>query len=87
MPAIGPNMLRCTKRHLAITGVNFRPMPFMDNKTFNHEKSLMFKYGRMQKKISSRLVCGSHGVCLDCKLPGVQVTAGLGFFSVFKSFV
>ena len=46
-------------------------------KTFNHEKSLMFKYGRMQKKI---LVCGSHGACLDCMLPGVQVTAGLGFF-------
>ena len=26
------------------------------------------------------LVCGSHGACLDCMLPGVQVTAGLGFF-------
>ena len=34
-----------------------------------------------------RLECGSHGACLDCMLPGVQVTAGLGFFSVFKSFV
>ena len=49
-------------------------------KTFNHEKSLMFKYGRMQKKISLWLVCGSHGACLDCMLPGVQVTAGLRFF-------
>ena len=28
-----------------------------------------------------------HGACLDCMLPGVQVTAGLGFFSVFKLFV
>ena len=27
------------------------------------------------------------GACLDCMLPGVQVTAGLGFFSAFKSFV
>ena len=25
-------------------------------------------------------VCGSHGACLDSMLPGVQVTAGLGFF-------
>ena len=47
----------------------------------------MFKYGRMQKKIPPRLVCGSHGACLDCMLPGVQVTAGLGFFTVFKSFI
>ena len=40
----------------------------------------MFKYGRMQKKIPPQLVCGSHGACLDSMLPGVQVTAGLGFF-------
>ena len=54
----------------------------------------MFKYGRMQRKIPSRLVCGSRDACLDCVLPGVQVTfglgffftAGLGFFSAFKSF-
>ena len=56
-------------------------------KTFNHDKSLMFKYGRMQNKISPWLVCGSHGTCLDCMLPGVQVTTGLGFFSVLKSFM
>ena len=49
----------------------------------------MFKYGRMQKKVSSRLVCDSHDACLDSMLPGVHVTAGLGFlfFSVFKSFM
>ena len=41
----------------------------------------MFKYGRMQKKILLQLVCGSHGACLDSMLPGVQVTAGLEFFS------
>ena len=52
----------------------------------NHEKSLMFKYGRTHKKISSWLVCGSRGTCLDCILLGVQVTAGLGFFTVFRSF-
>ena len=46
----------------------------------------MFKYGRMQKKIPPQLVCDSHSTCLDCMLPGVQVTAGLGFCSVFKSF-
>ena len=42
----------------------------------------MFKYGRMQKGFPSvrLLVCGSCGVCLDCTLPEVRVTAGLGFF-------
>ena len=39
----------------------------------------MFKYGRMQKKISSWLVCDSHGACLDSMLPGVQVTIGVRF--------
>ena len=49
-------------------------------KFLDFEKSLMFKYGRTQRKIPSQLVCASHGACLDCVLPGVQVTAGLGFF-------
>ena len=40
----------------------------------------MFKYGRMQKKIPSKLVCASRGACLDSMLLGVQVTTGLGFF-------
>ena len=40
----------------------------------------MCKYGGIQRKISPRLVCGSHGACLDCMLPEVEVTAGLGFF-------
>ena len=40
----------------------------------------MIKYSRKQKEIPSRLVCGSCGVCLDCTLPRVQVTTGLGFF-------
>ena len=40
----------------------------------------MFKYGRIQRKNSSQLVCGSRGTCLDCMLLRVQVTAGLGFF-------
>ena len=40
----------------------------------------MFKYGIMQKKIPPRLVCVNHCACLDGMLPGVQVTAGLGFF-------
>ena len=43
-------------------------------------ETLMFNYGRMHKNIPPRLVCGSRGACLDCMLPGVQVTAGLGFF-------
>ena len=30
------------------------------NKTFDHEKTLMFKYDRTQRKISSQLVCGFH---------------------------
>ena len=43
---------------------------------------LMFKFCRMKKRIPCRLVvgCGSCGMCLYCTLPGVQVTAGLGFF-------
>ena len=44
---------------------------------------MLIKYGRMQKRIPSHLVCGSCGVCLDCALPGVQVTTGMGFFSAF----
>ena len=50
------------------------------NETFNHDKLLMLKCGGMQKKISSRVVvCGSHGACLDCMMPGVEVTVGLLF--------
>ena len=56
-------------------------------KPYNHKKSLMCNYGRMQRKVPSWLVCGSHGACLDCMLPGVQVTTRLGFLSVFKSFM
>ena len=40
----------------------------------------MFKYDRMQSKIPTWLVCGSNGVCVDCMLLGIQVTAGLEFF-------
>ena len=40
----------------------------------------------MQKKVPPYLVCGSRGACVVNMLPGVQVTAGLGFFSVFSSF-
>ena len=40
----------------------------------------------MQKKILPRLVCGSRGACLVNMLPGVEVTTGLGFFSVFSLF-
>ena len=54
--------------------------------TFNHEKLPMVKYSRMQRKVPSRLVCGSYGTYLDCMLLRVQVTTGLGFFSVFRSF-
>ena len=39
-----------------------------------------------KKPISSWLVCDSHDACLDCVLPGVQVTAGLGLLSALKSF-
>ena len=41
---------------------------------------LMCNYGKMQKKISPRLVCRSHCACLDCMLPGVQVLLGWQFF-------
>ena len=40
----------------------------------------MFKYGEIQQIMPSQLLCSSHGTCLDCMLPGVQVTVGLGFF-------
>ena len=45
-----------------------------------YKKSLMFKYGRMQKKIPCWLVCGSCGTYLVNMLPRVQITVGLGFF-------
>ena len=35
-------------------------------------------------KVSSKVP--PHGTCLDCTLLGVQVTTGMGFFSVFRSF-
>ena len=34
---------------------------------------IMFKYGKMQRKIPSWLVCGSCGTCLDHTLYGIQV--------------
>ena len=40
----------------------------------------MFKYGRIQKKIASQLVCGSCDTCLNLMLPRARVTNGLGFF-------
>ena len=40
----------------------------------------MFKCGRMQNGIPPQSECGYCGACLDCTLPGVQVTAGLEFF-------
>ena len=46
---------------------------------------MMFKLGRMQRKIPPWLVCGPRGACLVCMLPGVQVTARLGFVSALKS--
>ena len=42
----------------------------------------MFKRSRMQKKVPSQLVCGSHGAFLDCMLAGVEVTTGLRFFCI-----
>ena len=59
-----------------------------DNKIFknltirklNDKKSLIFKYDRMQKGISSRLVCGSRGMCLDCTWPGFKSPLGWDFF-------
>ena len=46
----------------------------------SHKKSLLYMYSWMQNKIPSQFVCGSSGACLEYVLPGVQVTAGLGFF-------
>ena len=46
-----------------------------------YEKSLMFKYGRMQRKIPPWLVCGSHGACLD-SMGSSHRWAGI--FSSFK---
>ena len=41
------------------------------NTSFNHERSLMcIKVVECRRKLPSRLVCGSHGACLDCMLPG-----------------
>ena len=56
-------------------------------KTFNHKKSLMFKYSRMQKKISSQLVC-----MLPHHMPRLHVAWGQShcwavIYSAFKSFM
>ena len=32
--------------------------------------------------VCPQVVCSSRGTCLDSLLPGVQITAGLGFFCV-----
>ena len=55
---------------------------FPMEQTISHKKSLMFKYGGMQAKVSVQFVCDSGGACLDYTsvLPGVQVTVELGFF-------
>ena len=37
---------------------------------------IYIQYSRMQRKVPSRLVCGSHSACLDSMLLGVW----LGFF-------
>ena len=42
--------------------------------------SLKVSFELMQKNIPSQLVCGSRATYLDSMLPGVQVTAELGFF-------
>ena len=53
----------------------------------NHKKSLMFKYSRMQREIPSRLVCGSHGTCLDSLLLGASLSyRWAGIFSAFGLF-
>ena len=58
---------------------------FQGNKTsLNHEKSLMFKYGRMQRKIPPQIVCCSYGACLNCMLPEVKLPLGRDFLA-FKS--
>ena len=41
----------------------------------------------MQKKIPSQFVCSSCGACLECVLPGVQVTTGLRFLLVCAWFL
>ena len=51
------------------TGFGLLAIPWWDSvtesKLQNHEKSLVLKYGRMQRKIPSQLVCGFRGTCLD----------------------
>ena len=62
------------------------PKKELSHNTITYSMSLMIKYSKMEKEIPSRLVFGSHVAFLDCTLPGVQVTAGLRFFSAFRSF-
>ena len=42
----------------------------------------MLKYGRIQKKIPTRLVCGYQDTCLDCMFPGFKSPLGWDVFSV-----
>ena len=57
----------------------YRKMSNHRKPNLDHKKSLMF---RMHRKIPPRFVCVSHGACLNSMLPGVQVTATLGFFCI-----
>ena len=55
--------------------------------TFNHEKSLMFKYIRMESNFLSQLVCGSHGSYVArLYVAWVSSHRWTGFFSAFSSF-
>ena len=52
-----------------------------ENKPSNYKKLPMFKYGKMQRKIPSWLVCGSCGMCLDHTLYGIQVSWDVFLYS------
>ena len=55
---------------MAFGGLIINHVKLIQHNLLNHEKSLMFKYGRTQRKIPSRLVCGSHGTCPDARCWG-----------------
>ena len=49
-----------------------------------YEKSVYVKYTLNTEIFLDPSCGGSFGSCLDCVIPGAQVTAGLGLFSSLK---
>ena len=81
-------IVKVQKAHFQSVNVRHRNKPSLGREKWNKPPDplatrshwFLSIHGWMQMRILSQFVRGSHGTCIDCgKLPGVQVTAELGF--------